>query len=396
MQKEIKVQTNLDNFFIYKSSNSSSTLTSKLNSINTIKKYFYLQWTNEFRPDEQAIWLDKKPDKINFIQEIQSNYVYSGYVFYLCGNFKDYDEPIYYLSKEEKYKDLFFLKSHLQKSIRKQDESLSVRTAYHLLKLDEVELLRRISIIMIEDVKLHESYSTIIWLLVALSNNKKSKSFNSSKFRMKKYIYEWLLGLIYTLTKINSINNLNNLNNLNSLNSLNSLNKINYLSEEIKKENKSIVQLFNSYNQFSKEVNSLLYSIHIRISFGGFDGEMIMLKNFAEFVNNNNNNNIHNINININNIIDNTHIKLIKIYVKELEKDELDFTAIDYHCNSNFLEYLTKKYPDIEPEELKKIIWNHSSNINYRISKTSEYNIEKWNKIKDYVEKTQKYLLNHL
>jgi hypothetical protein len=270
----------------------------------------------------------------------------------------------------------------LQKSIRKQDESLSVRSAYHLLKLDEVELLRRISIIMIEDVKIHESYSTIIWLLVVLSNNKKSKLSKSSKFRMKKYIYEWLLGLIYTLTKINTINSQNTFPEEENENNGNLC--------DMFVHNKTIIQLFNRYNQLNKEVNSLLYSIHIRISFGGFDGEMIMLKNFAECLSNSNSNS------NINNTIDNTHIKLIKIFVKELEKDELDFTAIDYHCNSNFLEYLTKKYPDIEPKELKKIIWHHSSGINYRISKTSNYNIEKWNKIKEYVEKMQKYLLNHL
>ena len=390
MQKQIRTQTNLDSFFTNKCSKQSEptlNISSNLNNINSIKKYFYLSWDNEFRPNEQAVWLDKKPEKINFIEEIQSNYIYKGYVFYLCGYFKDYDEPIYNLSKETKFKNAFFLKSHLQKSIRKQNDSLAIQTSYHLLKLDHVELLRRISIIMIEDVKVHESFTTIIWLMIALSNDKKSNSKSNSnnfssnnKFRMKKYIYEWVLGVIYTLCQINEINNLQ---------------KIEYKKEDESRINKTNIQLFNSYHQHDKEIYSILYSIHIRISFGGLNGDIEMFKNFADNINNNINNNI-NIKKNIYKIINKTPIRLIKIYVKELEIDDIDYTAIDYHCNSNFLEYIHKKFPNIEIEELKKIIWHHSSGINYRISKSSNYNIEKWIEIKDYVEKSQKYLLNSL
>jgi len=366
MQKQIRTQTNLDSFFINKSSNQ-STSGQSLNNINSIKKYFYLSWNNEFRPEYQAVWLDKKPDKINFIEEIQSNYIYKGYTFYLCGYFKNYDEAIYNLSKETKFKNMFFLKSHLQKSIRKQNDSLAIQTSYHLLKLDHVELLRRISIIMIEDVQIHESFTTIIWLMIALSNDKKS---NNNKFRMKKYIYEWILGVIYTLCQINEINNLEN--------------KINKAEEEEEKLKKTNIQLFNSFNQYNREIYSLLYSIHIRISFGGLNGDVEMLKNFADYLNNTRN---------INTVINKMPIRLIKIYVKELEIDDIDYSAIDYHCNSNFLEYISKKYPNIDIEELKKIIWYHSSGLNYRISKTSNYNVEKWNEIKDYVEKTQQYLI---
>ena len=52
-----------------------------------------------------------------------------------------------------------------------------------------------------------------------------------------------------------------------------------------------------------------------------------------------------------------------------------------------------KKYPDIDTyEEIKKIIWYNSSGINYR-KKSIEYKSEKWENIKEYVNKTQKYLL---
>ena len=75
--EKIRTQTNLDSFFTNKPSTSSSPSNYQLNNINTLKKYFYLSWDNEFRPNEQALWLDKKPEKINYIEEIQSNYIYN-------------------------------------------------------------------------------------------------------------------------------------------------------------------------------------------------------------------------------------------------------------------------------------------------------------------------------
>jgi hypothetical protein len=368
MEKKIKTQTNLDNFFKNKSCNSENN-SSNLNNISTIKKYFYLSWNNEFRPDFQAIWVDKKPIKINFIEEIKSNYIYNGCSFYLCGYFKDYNDPIYTFPKEKTYKNIFFLKSHLQKSIRKQNDTLAIQTCYHMFKADPVELLRRLSIIMIEDVQIHESYSTIIWLLIVMSNEKKIK------FRIKRYMYEWIYGVVYTLCHINEIN------------------QISELVEDLIKDNSSdkdqtIIQKLNSYNSLDNSLDnnmcSLLYSIELRISYGGLTGDIKMMNNFINYINR--------INIKINT----TKIQLILIYVKELNIDEIDCSAIDYHTNSNFLEYISKKYPELEIEELKKIIWNHSSGLNYRISKESEYNLEKWNKIKNYVAQTQKYLLNQI
>ena len=57
------------------------------------------------------------------------------------------------------------------------------------------------------------------------------------------------------------------------------------------------------------------------------------------------------------------------------------------------LEFINKKYEDIPIDEIRKLIWMNSSRINTRI-KYEIYNEEKWNIIKDYVIKTQKYLLD--
>jgi len=69
-----------------------------------------------------------------------------------------------------------------------------------------------------------------------------------------------------------------------------------------------------------------------------------------------------------------------------------DLTAIDFHCNNKLLDFINKKYETISIDEIKKLIWMNSSRINTR-TKYEIYNEENWNIIKDYVIKTQKYLL---
>jgi hypothetical protein len=150
---------------------------------------------------------------------------------------------------------------------------------------------------------------------------------------------------------------------------------------------------FNKYNycnnnNFSEAQCSLLYSIIIRIEYGCNKSDDKMLNDIAHIwykriLDNNNNNNIK---------VNTLNITPIVVYVKELLLDDWDISAIDYHNNTKLLEYINKKY-DITIEILKEIIFHHSSNINYRC-KPHIYDIKNWNIIKNYVEKTQKYLLN--
>jgi hypothetical protein len=69
------------------------------------------------------------------------------------------------LSKE----DLPVYKSNLQKCIRRRLDSKAIRTAYSILSLNEFELLRRLPIIMMEDVLPHPSIRTLVWWMMATS-----------------------------------------------------------------------------------------------------------------------------------------------------------------------------------------------------------------------------------
>jgi len=347
-----KTQTTIDSFF----KNSSDK-----NNDYQIKRYFYLIWENKFKPTIQAYWCDKKPDKVNFIDQIKCDYIKKGYYFYICGYFSDIDEQEYKLSKEKIYKNIPYLKSHLQKCIRKQNDILAIPTCYHFLKLDLNELLRRLPIIMIEDTFLHESFTTLIWLMIAIS---------TKKFKMKRYIYEWVLGIVHLLCIINEKD----------------FDKEDFKNNKISNSIPNI-ELLNNYNDLTENQISLLYSIHMRISYGGLKEDMEMINSFLNLWEHRFRNNSQNVN--------KIEIRPITLYVKELSLEDWDLSAIDFHCNSKFLEYISKKYDHIDKEELKNIIWNHSSSINKReIKKYDLKYIKLWNEIKDHVIKTQKYLLN--
>lgn len=349
----MKTQKTLDSYF-------KGNKSTDLKDSYEIKKYFYLIWDNKFTPNMEAYWTSERPEKINFIEQVFSNYVKKGYYFYICGYFTDYDdEKKYNLTKEIKYKNISYLKSHLQKCIRKGDDTLAIPTGNHLCKLDLNEVLRRLPIIMLEDTTLHKSFSTLIWLMIAVS---------TKKFKMQKYIYEWIYGLIYVLCKIDKKDNI-----------------IEKTDTENMKEKKSIVEIFDSYNELSKEELSILYSIHLRISYGGNESDLKMLEEYSKLW--------YNRLINKKMEFNKMNIRPISIYVKNLELNDWDLSAIDYHCNPKLLEYISKKYDTLDLEEIKKIIWFHSSSINYRCM-PNNYDVKNWNLIKDYVLKTQKYLLN--
>jgi hypothetical protein len=347
-----KAQTSIDNFF---------TSNSNKNKYE-INRYFYLSWTNKYKPDFNAYWTNKKPEKINFVEQINCDYIKKGYFFYICGYIEDNNDRLYNISKEKVYKNIHYLKSHLQKCIRKKDDHRAIQSCHHLLKLDVGELLRRLIIIMLEDTSIHECFPTLVWLMIATS---------SKKFKKEVFIYEWILGAVYVLCKIDDKPNIYDIYEKNIL-----------LNEKI-----PVYQQLDSYNKLNDLQMSLLYSMHLRIAYGGMQCDMEMIEKYINILDFQFNNGKTLINIST---ID---IRPISIYIRDLELNEWDLSAIDYHCNSKFLDYIHKKYDHIEKDELQKIIWHHSSSINLREQSTN-YNSKCWKEIKNHVEKTQKYLLD--
>lgn len=326
--------------------------------ISKVKKYFYLSWTKDNIPDVNAIWLDKKPVNINFIEMVKWTKVNKEHTFYLCGNFQEIRMKFRLLS-EKKYKNKGFLKSHLQKCIRKGNDYSALPTAKHFIQNDLTDFLRRLPIIMIEDVMLHSSFTTLIWIMAAIS---------STGFKIKDYMMEWLLGLVWALCKMDY--------------------KDNELYEIEEPSNFSLQTLLNSYKDLAINDESILYSMHLRIAYGGMkcDSRMIRkatviwerrfrLKEMDKYKK--------------------TYtfkIKPIQWSVSELQLKDWDLAAIDFHCAPYIISWIIKKYPDLSVDMVKKLIWNNSSKINYR-QNSSIYEPLEWNKIKSYLIRIQKYIL---
>jgi len=373
--KKFSTQPTIDSFF--GNNNSKINPESKIE----LKRYFYLDWSEKYSPIENAYWTDIKPEKINYIDQVKCDYIKKGYYFYICGNFAGNDEREFYFAKDKVYKNTSFLKSLLQKSVRKMNGELAVQSCYHLFKMDFNDLIRRLPIIMLEDTSLHESFTTLVWLMIAIGQK--------NKFSIKQYIYEWLLGIVYMM-------------------SVNILNYDDIFDESLSQENDSgktiklpVYEILNTYNTLSRDQMSILYCIHLRIAYGGMPCDIDMLNKYSQkwFMRFSNKGVDVDVDVDIDIDINNNnqsilHIECVPIciYIKDLELSEWDISAIDYHCSPKMIELISKKYDEIDETEIKRIIWCHSSAINNR-KKSLEYNSKLWLKMKPYIERTQKYLL---
>lgn len=300
---------------------------------------FYLEWLNK-RPSI-CEFRDSIPDKYNFncvvsirgSKDILENINLYGNI----GDLEDYKFEISPFTKRT------YLVSHLQKCIRKMNHDKSVKTAKHLIDLDIISFLRRIPIIMFEDVILHKDLPIIIWLMIAITKG----------FKIKTIMIQYLLGMIYFLSSCPKHDEYSFLNNSDL--------------EGIKLDIKD---------------NILLKSILIRRSYGGMKGDMKMLNYFIDLWNKRFKRNIK---------PREDKIRYINHKLDRLKVTEWYLHANDFHCNHQLIPNVKKQYDLYSEEYIKKLIWNYSSSYNKRI--TSHYDEEEfkdWLIIKKFVRYLQK------
>ena len=212
----------------------------------------------------------------------------------------------------------------------------SVQTAKHIIDLDCNSFLRRLPIIMIEDVTLHESFPIIIWLMIAYYKG----------FEMKNEIVKWLLGIVYCLSVC---------------------------------EEKTYYEKLKQEVDISKKQDDILINtLRFRKAYGGMGGDMEMIEYYTQ--------NLENISINTDKIF------IIKHDVEGLQNGEWLIEANDFHCNKHILNYIKERFPKYEKEYIKRLIWIFSSSLNYRISplEHTEKESDDWNIIEKKVRKYQK------
>ncbi len=296
--------------------------------------YFNLEWF-EKRPHLIEI-TTTPPQKITFQCQFKSN---SETNVIVCGNFSEMEEYIF--PKNHSYTKPQYLLSHLQKAVRRMECMKSIKTAKHLLDLDPQLFLRRLPIIMMEDVQLHPSISIVIWLMIAVSK----------KYTLKQPQIKWLLGVVYSIS-----------------------------NDESPVTDYSKIEGFQEWDMdsISKSTNTLLYSLRFRQNYGGMKGDLQMIEDYIQKL-----------------LTDEITLSTNKIPVlhintiQPLSKKDWIYQANDFHCNRSIPKQVSFKYPKFSQEYCKQLIWENSSSLNQRHNKTNKVS-DDWKHIKPIVKYFQK------
>ena len=223
-----------------------------------------------------------------------------------------------------------FLKSNLQKAIRRGKTDIAIISAYNLIVKDFWAFIRRIIIISIEDVSFLDNTDFLVWCMLAYPN-----------FEISNEITQYLLTTVYKLSKSKK-------------------------ALKIKKEDTINAVDFN---------DKIKFPLMIRGEYGGLKGDVKMINHFC-------NNPI------LKEQIINVPRKKIKIS-RGFYRSDIIYESIDFHISKKLIPYVKASTDYIDEEIIKKIIWYNNSSYNFR-KKTKIYKTDDWNIIKPYVVSFQK------
>ena len=373
MKKKQKFQLNLDSFLGIKAK---------------IKQYFYINWSNVSNNEIPiAEWLEEKPKNITWSNIIKWKNV--GDIMVCCTDNKTFYEEdskninietqlriINRKSWDEKKSLMNFLKSHLQKCFRRQKNIEALRTSYEMMLININELLRRVCIIIFEDIKLKNYFPTMVWLMAAVSKG----------YILQSYHINLELKFINDLSLEDGFTELSELNKYN-----NPFKTIDVRNLLLKIEN----------NEFlTNEQKSIIYSIGLRIGFGGRESDMQMIFDYS--------------------LIWYNKFKLylidksIENKVAEFDFNKNNFVSIEYCQNNRFkqiddfvyqgvdmnsyFKIIPEIYEEIDhhytKEEIGSAIWDFSSGWNVRKPHILDQKLKFcWEEIKEIVKRKQLFFL---
>jgi hypothetical protein len=217
-------------------------------------------------------------------------------------------------------RDVPMLKSALQKSIRRGLTPEAVQIAWQLLNIDPDALLRRLGVIMVEDVVLCSEFSNVAWLVSAISKG----------YQLTHKNVMWLLGLVQCICD----------------------------DTEIEPTQAPVQFTHSTDTEIVKDLMTqerlVLLSVMFRASYGGMpcDGEM-----FRHCV--------------LQRMHEDHEIKSYSIIPQhdipqELQRSKIPLVSADFHCFPQILGEIHNSFPSYTPDEIRSCIWECSSKINYR------------------------------
>jgi hypothetical protein len=217
-----------------------------------------------------------------------------------------------------------YLKSHLQKSIRRSNSFKAVKTASLLFRIDALELLRRLAIIAVEDAMPVSGYSTLVWLIAACSGG----------YTLSEEHHCWILGYVHNLCCCSHY-------------------------EQVPKPTTPPDQAVKSLRlrSLTGEGRDLCYSLLFRQAYGGMGGDKELLRSATELWA-------------ARYRVNSEFIKLLSVptYLITPPQDPLTpnewiAAAVDYHCYPGIILNLSEKHDEFTPEDIKEAIWHCSSSL---------------------------------
>ena len=237
------------------------------------------------------------------------------------------------------------LKSNLQKAIRRCENEIAIKTCLAILQKEPLELLRRLPIIYIEDVCLMDSYTIIVWLMMADKD------------------YEKLTNVDIDII-LNIVNSLCNCRDC-----------FHYIKND---------KCYHYSHELLKK-NDQLLAVYYRSEYGGMKGDIQMLKVAIDYY--------------ISNPCEIKQTQFNSIDYSSINGEiEILAEAVDFHPLPQMLTILNK-LTHIDRDTIKMCIWFAESGYNIRKLETIETSkIYKerndWKKIETYLDDVRSELIN--
>jgi hypothetical protein len=337
----------------------------KTNKLTNFPLYFYLDY-----PSLNVYWTTDEPKYIKYKKYFKlkkynttcilvSNYAFSN------------NEPI-----KEQSARVSILKSNLQKCIRKSQVEQAIKTSIKFMELNFIDFIRRLSIIMVEDCIIHNSFNFILWLCIFGNYSIKTESEEFIKDRCID-IVKYLASLEYRLCVNKKKDKLPN--------------KINFIK----------------ISSFPEHIKNVILSLECRSMFGGMNGDILLLRSFMFIV--------------IEKYLEkpwipeyiNKELPIVTTKYNAIRKNEIDLVSVDYHgfpymieniWNRGFMDQMLQT----DKQKIKAAIWLYSSSLSNKnfiendasIKKSRNSNKEMyklvWEEIKYSTRAEQIHLLNKL
>jgi hypothetical protein len=214
-------------------------------------------------------------------------------------------------------------KSNLQKCVRRRLTDNAIRTTYSMLSVDTQGTLRRLPIVMLEDVLLHPSIVPLVWYMMATTKG----------YLLSDKDVSYVLGIVLMLCNIEKY--------------------------EVKGFSKERFEVDDMIEGLEKDV---LLCMQFRIAYGGMECDRDMLRWFQiewskRFEKGSE----------LWSWLCSIPIKLVDLgSIGMCDKGDLILEAIDYHCYPWIIKKLAQAHPNLTEYEIKGGIWFYRSRINVR------------------------------